>query len=216
MFLYRAITLLAVSVASSPLFASAGSPLVKASTSANGKYLVVAQWELIPAASGLSQQIARTTYRVTAIEPFINDKDRLHTSSIFFSDSWDSWEFTLEGSFSYAWPMVSDNGQYIALISPGAWLPGDSALRIYHRKANEHTGELLSNVTTAALWSPTPLTLKPDTSSMITDSTPLWFASLTLAFSDDNRYFQYTDKEKGTYAVNLKTGSIQQISNISH
>lgn len=216
MVLYRAIALLALFVASSPLFASAGSPLVKAYTCANGKYLVLAQWELTPAAPGLSQQIVRTTYRVMTLEPFINEKDRLHTSGSFFSDTGDSWEFTLEGSFSYEWPMVSDNGQYVALISPGAWRPDDSALRIYHRKANEHTGELLSSLTTADLWSPTPFVSTRDTSTMITDSTPLWFASLTLDFSADNRYFQYTDKKKGTYVVNLKTGSVQELNPASH
>jgi hypothetical protein len=210
----RSIALLfviAFSVAPATNFISASPlpPLVKASRSPNGKFLVVADLDLAPIENG-GQQIRRTTYHVYQLEDFVNSKDRLNTPVPFWSDSWQSWETTLEGPFGYCWPMVSNDGQSIVLIAIAGPMPGQPVLRLFRRKLNEHTGELVRSFDITDLW--TKQQVDPEGTGQFGDfdSTPKWFADGALAFSTDSRLLIYTNQWKQELQIDLKSGAISR------
>ena len=74
---------------------SALAPMVRASQSANGKFLVVTEWEYDSPNRQVPRMLVSSTYRVLRVEPFINDKDRLDGATTFWSDS--DWEVSREG-----------------------------------------------------------------------------------------------------------------------
>jgi hypothetical protein len=195
------------------ILASPLSPLVMASRSPNGKFLVVADLDLAPLENG-GQQIRRSTYHVYQLEDFVISRDRLSTPVPFWSDSAQSWAITLDEPFGYCWPMVSNDGLSIALIAVTAPMPGQPVLMLFRRKLNEHTGELVRSFVITDLW--TKQQLDPEGTGQFGDfgSTPKWFAGGSLAFSTDSRLLIYTNQWKQELQIDLKSGAILRGHNV--
>jgi hypothetical protein len=76
-------------LAAVPLTVSGGAlaPMVRASQSANGKFLVVTECEYDSPNRQVPRKLVRSTYRVLQVEPFINADYRLDGATTFWSDS---------------------------------------------------------------------------------------------------------------------------------
>ncbi|MBB5317851.1 hypothetical protein [Tunturibacter empetritectus] len=206
LFLLAAIS---VSSKSHKIFASALPPNVHASSSVNGRFLVVAEWEYENPNDKL-RRIRRTTYKIMETESFINSKDRLTSPVKFWSDSAWSWEVTLEGleGKRIFWPMISDDGKSLILIAVTAPIPGQPVLEIYQR--NDHKGQLIRSYQITDLW--TPKQVDPDGRGLFifTDATPEWFAGAILSFSSDGQQLIYRNQWNEVLRIRVDDGVISR------
>lgn|GEM_PF-6275229 len=116
------IVLLAVSVSIAFVnpVASPPPPDVRASLSANGRFLVLTEREYDnPDPHGV-RRIVRTTYQVMEADTFIhNSRDRLRTPATFWSESSPlSWQVTPEGNdgIRVFWPLISNDGSLLSSL----------------------------------------------------------------------------------------------------
>jgi hypothetical protein len=197
-------------ITSTRLIASAPPPVIRASRSVNGRFLVVTEYEYENPNDEI-RRIRRTTYRVLETEFFINDKDRLSAPVSFWSESAGGWEVTLEGleGKQMFWPMITDNGQSLILVGVTAPGPTQTVLKIYRRKS--YKGELVRSYQLTDLW--TAKQINPDDKRiiMVTDATPLWFAGGTLAFSHDDQQLIYRNQWNDELRISLADGVISQV-----
>ncbi len=182
------VALISISIGGARLAASAPPPNVVASSSMNGRFLVVARMESAAnEAQAAVRRIVRTSYEVFEAEPFINSKDRLSTPTRFWSDSAMSWRVALEGGET-PWPMVSDDGTYLVLVSVTVGFPGQVVLRIYRKEGRE--GHLVKDFQLSDLWTTAEVNSRgvvvgPEGKRVFaaTDATPEWFAGGSLALA---------------------------------
>ncbi|MBI3324291.1 MAG: hypothetical protein HYZ92_03330 [Candidatus Omnitrophica bacterium] len=106
-------------LSSSSTFASPLFPMVRAGSSANGKFLVILEFEYENPMQEI-KVIKQITCRVLQKEDFINDK--LQSQTTHWSDSWTYWDATIP--MQEAWPMSSgelpfltDDGKFLVLVS---------------------------------------------------------------------------------------------------
>ncbi len=191
----------AVALVASPL-----PPNVVASTSPNGRFLILTQREFDSLDPDAVRRVVRTTYQVLDREPFLNAKDRLTAAVPFWSETASSWRIALDGADGRQlfWPLISDDGQTVVLvgITPGSF--GQSVLRIY--KKRQFTGTLVRAFMLADLW--TPEHRSPDSMSIETDATPKWFSGGSLAFSPDSHFLLYHTQWSETLQIRLSDGQV--------
>jgi hypothetical protein len=186
---------------------SALAPMVRASQSANGKFLVVTEWEYDSPNREVPRKLVSSTYRVLQVEPFINDKDRLDGATTFWSDS--DWEVSREGRDLY-WPLVSSNGQYLILVRVTPPLPGPPVMLIYHREFSGGVikGVLVRQISITDLWSERELDPDGTGSFGAFDSTPKWFSGGSLRFSSDDVSIIYRTQWNDVLNIHLADGII--------
>jgi hypothetical protein len=132
------ILLLTVSVLSDSTAKIDASPLppnVAASTSTNGRFLVVSERQYDNPNPHVVRRILRTTYHVMEMEAFLNGKDRLSIPARFWSESW---EVTLDGVGGF-WPLISNDGESLVLVGVTVADPRATALTIYRKALPEGT-----------------------------------------------------------------------------
>ena len=126
------------------VIAGALAPCVKASSSANGDYLVIRDFQFEPGSkedSGQPFHPQRISLQVYPRERFINQKDRLTSDSTFWTDLTLEWSVIIdlrkEPSIS-ACPnyLITNDGEFLVIFGSGII---DGALRIYRRR--DHLGD---------------------------------------------------------------------------
>jgi hypothetical protein len=196
-------------VAAVPLTVCGGTlaPLIRASQSANGKFLVVTEWEYDSPNRQVPRMLVSSTYRVLQVEEFINDKDRLDGATTFWSDS--DWEVSREGR-DFCWPLVSNNGQYLILVRVAPPFSGMPVMLIYHRELSGDVikGVLVRQISINDLWNEREL--DPDGTGALraSDSTRQWFSGGSLRFSTDDVSLIYRTQWNDVLNLRLADGTI--------
>ncbi len=174
-----ALSLLALT---SPVWAGPGFPVVSAAASANGKFLVVIEFEYLNPDQKI-RTIARVTYRVLRREEFINDK--FTTTSPFWSNDWDV-GMAPQGE-GIPLPFISNDGEYLVLVSADPPFSDITVLRFYRKHLSHDGGEdLLGTYKLKDIWTADELNAH---ANLLSSGRPLWFAGSTLGFSEDGNAF---------------------------
>jgi hypothetical protein len=193
------------SIFTAHIFASPGTPIIRAATSNNGQFLVISTLKLVSAREGGGQMILGETFEINALETFASTKGRLTAPNKYWVDSWNSWKIEVPRQYGLTapWPIISDDGSTLVLVGVSPPVSGATLLAIYKKRKKE--GELLRSYTGDDLWS-----LKPGEKRMdaIFDSTPEWFDDGEFSFSNNGEMLLYTDKERGVIRISLKDGTV--------
>ena len=186
------------------VFASPLPPLIRAATSNNGQFLVVATLKLGPAGEGGGQMILGETFEINARETFVYTKGRLTAPNKYYLPDL-GWKIELPRQIGFIapWPIVSDDGSTLILVGVSPPMSGMKLLAIYKRDGRG--GKLLRSYTVDDLWSLRPGEKRTE---VVTDGTPEWFDEGKFSFSDDGEMLLYTDKEHGAIRLSLKDGTV--------
>jgi hypothetical protein len=204
------VAVISLSITPARLVASALPPNVRASSSTNGRFLVLTEREYDNPDPQAVRRIVRTTYHVIEAETFVNNKDRLNTPAPFWSESALSWQVAPEGDdgMRVFWPLISNDGQSLVLVGITEAVPGGAVLKIYRKKMFE--GTLVRSFQITDLW--TANEVDPDKKGifMVTDATPKWFAGGLLAFSPDDQALIYRTQWNDRVSIRLADGVISR------
>lgn len=192
------------------VFAGPPFPCVRAVSSKNGSFLVLAD----PYVPGQKQ----FTLLVLRKETFINAPQRLVAPVTYWAGS--PWSVVVDGDpmrnepEPCLLPLISDDGEFLIIVHVGPTFSGDAAvLRIYRRR--DHLGDpiregpdhgvFIKEITLSKVWPPNGLAAIP---LMWTDHTPEWFSGGTFDFSSDNRQLIHKTRWGNTVHINLADGSL--------
>lgn len=176
---FVAVSLLAFTSAvwAGPLFPSVG-----AAMSTNGKFLVTVEFEYLnpDQPDQKVRTITRVTYHVLRREEFIND--RFTSANPFWSDDWD---VALGKGEGIPLPFISNDGNYLVLVSVDPPFSDFTVLRIYRE---QHYGgeDLVGTYKLKDIWTLDEL---KEHAVVVSTGRPLWFAGSTLGFSADGSDF---------------------------
>jgi len=193
-----------------PALASPLPPCLKAASSSNGNVLVIIE----------AQQASREqpSLQVFLKERWINAKDRLTAPNVYWTNS-PLWSVPLDGtgpnSPSCPLPLVTDDGEFLILLTGGYEIPDQEAIRIYRRR--DHIGDpiqegpdhgvLVKSILIKEILPAVP----PDTVQFWTDASPQWFAGSTFDLSADNRQLILNHRPDGAVLrIDLNDGSIRR------
>jgi len=201
----------AVAATASRAHASAPPPCITATLSANNRILVVNDLTYDDPDATHARRPRTSTFRVIPRYIERNEGQRLNGPNTPWSGSLWSVVFTSGGRTPLilcSYTLVTDDGEFLVLISDGF----EPALSIYRRRDHpglplggpgpDH-GVLIRQIPLHDLWPPEHIPV------MITDHTPLWFASGTFAFSLDNRTLIYKTRWGKTLEISLETGHVR-------
>jgi hypothetical protein len=191
-----------------PARGSAPPPLIRASQSANGKFLVVTEWEFENPEQQGPHVIKKSIYRVLRVESFINAKDRLDSNSVFWTDT--PWTVTCDGGGSF-YPLISNTGQYLVLLRLAPAFPNSPpVLEIYHREFSAGVLKTVSvrQISITDLWTPREIDPEGDEFHIQTGATPQWFSGGSLNFSADDENLIYRTQWNDVLIIRLADGSI--------
>ena len=193
------------------MMAGALAPCVKATSSADGNFLVVSSMEMQP---GSSDRVQRVTVDVVAKERFINAKDRIISRNVFWSGRLWSVVLNRDDVMRFeACPLalITNDGEFIVIVSQHV-LEGDNALHIWRRR--DHLGDPLregpdhgigvKDIPLNQLWPAGKLS----EARVMTDGTPQWFAGGTFEFSADSRTLIHKTRWGTTVHIRLSDGSV--------
>ena len=183
-------------------FASPLLPIIRAATSNNGQFLVVATLKLGPAGEDGGQTILGETFEINGRETLAYTKGRLTAPNKYWVDSWEV-ELPRQIEFIAPRPIISDDGSTLILVGVSPPVSGMTLLAIYKRDGRG--GKLLRSYTVEDLWD-----LKPGEKRMdgFFDSTPEWFDNGQFSFSDDGGMLLYADEEHGVIRFSMKDGKV--------
>lgn len=194
-------------IAAFALHASPLPPDVKAATSANGRFLVVAEYKYENPDVPIGR-IAYVTYSVLEREEFINAKDKPGSSSTYWSESAESWSFTLSFKQSgSAWPLISNDGKHVILFAVVPPVGGEQQVLSLYEKKN-FKGLMIRSYKLKELWSPIQIDPSGKGIVMVTDATPEWFAGSMFDISTDDRKLIYKTRWGNTMQIDLHDGAV--------
>jgi hypothetical protein len=187
-------------------------PCIAATLSANNNILVVNNLAYDDPDETHARIPRTSTFRVLRRYVDINEGLRLNGPNAYWAGSIWSVVFTSSGKtplIACPYTLVTDDGEFLVLISD---FFGPAALSIYRRRDHpglpfggpgpDH-GVLIRQIPLLDLWPPEHIPV------MITDHTPLWFASGTFVFSPDNRTLIHKTRWGKTLQISLVTGEIK-------
>jgi hypothetical protein len=187
-------------------------PCITATLSANNNILVVNDLAYDDPDETHARRPRTSTFRVLRryIDP--NGGLRLNGPNAYWTGSLWSVVFTSSGKaplIACPYTLVTDDGEFLVLIGD---FFGQAALSIYRRRDHpglpfggpgpDH-GVLIRQIPLLDLWPQEHIPV------MITDHTPLWFASGTFVFSPDNRTLIHKTRWGKTLQISLVTGEIK-------
>jgi hypothetical protein len=172
-------------------------PDVRASSSANGKYLVVIEDKFDNPDAGVRRVLERT-YVVLRAEPFTG----LQTATQFWSAT--GWQVTpAESASRIDLPMISNDGQTLVLILVNPPMGDPEVVKIYHW--NGYTAKLLRGIKLSDLW--TADEMKSYVIREDLGGTPMWYGGATLEFSSDDQELLYRSRWNDTVRIKLAVAS---------
>jgi len=180
-----------------PLF-----PVVGASSSSNGKFLVVLEFQYENPAETI-KRINKITYHVFKREDFINDK--FTTPAAYWSYSWTYWNVDLDmpkGMGGPPLPYITNNGNVLVFISVTPPLSDTiEVLRIYRK--DEYHGALLKAYQLKDVWTPEEIKAHAPSGNL----RPLWYTGGSFSFSSDNRQLIHKTPWGKIVRINIRDGS---------
>ncbi len=185
-------------------FAGAPFPMIRASSSSNGKFLVIAEYQYENPAETI-RRINKIIYHVDQREDFINDQ--FTTLAAYWSDS-GSWNVHLDwpkGVMGGLLPYISDDGEILVFISVTPPFSGIEILKIYRKDGNQ--GAMLKAYQLKDIWTPAEMNSHAD---LISNGRPLWFTGGSFSFSSDNQQFIHKTPWGKIIRINLQDGSVSR------
>jgi hypothetical protein len=122
----------------------------------------------------------------------------------FWTDFAEDWSITLTGRDALNWPIVSDDGDTLALASYGVLTEDRKLLSVYHRNRGSNPS-LVGSYTLADLWTRDEVT--STVGEMLTDATPAWYASGNFTYSSEGELV-YTDPRHHITRIDVLTGKL--------
>jgi hypothetical protein len=204
-----------------PAFAGPLFPCVKAVTSKNGDYIVVADRELRPEPDRGDRmhppRLQQVSLNVLPKEDFINAKDKVIASANYWTDR-TIWSVVLDPSRMQnedgcPLPLITDDGEFLILVQTGPVFGSAKAvLRIYRRR--DHPGDpmrqgpdhgvFIKDVALTDLWPQE----RADALTDWTDETPQWFVGGSFDFSADYREMIVTTRWGNVVHIRLDDESL--------
>ena len=204
------VLLCGVPASAGPLF-----PCPSAVSSKNGSFLVLSDVQ-IHTSPGNTAPVDTATLRVFPKLTFINSGQRINAPATYWAYG-PEWSVVLEGSQIFHGPdclvpLITDDGEFLILLSTGAAFDNFPVLRIYRRR--DHLGDpmregpdhgvFIKEIALKEIWPADKL------SESWNDHTPEWFAEGTFDFSPDSRMLIHQTRWSTTVLINLADGSISQ------
>ena len=186
-----------------------------AASSGNGNFLVIRNFQTEEAAdrSG-GRKIQQVSFQILTKSGFVNESERFTSGATYWDPMWDVVLTGTDQPQYCAFPLVSDDGEFLVLLSEHASGPDDSAFWIYRRRY--HPGDrlgdgpaastLVKTVTLSEIW---PV-LKFPKALMGTDSTPLWFSGGSFKFSESNRLLMHDTRWGNSVRISLSDGAVSK------
>ncbi len=180
-------------------------PVVRGAVSANGRFLVVSSFDLGDVVDGGGQRIKGQTFEVNTVETFLNAKDRLNAPNVFYSGLGWAVKTKFDESHLTYWPIVSNDGATLVLVGVTAPWPRASILQIYRRSRTD--GAPVRSFALEELWSQHEIYPHGDKVLVFNDSMPLWFATGSFLFSENNETLIYRHASGESLLIRLSDGA---------
>ena len=203
--------LILVSVAPAPASPPPSCP--KAASSGNGNFLVIRNFQLEGTANSSGRKIQQVSFQILTKSTFVNESERFTSRATYWEAMWDVVLAGTDLPQYCAFPLVSDDGEFLVLLSEHASGPDDSALWIYRRRYHPGdrlgdgpaTSTLVKTITMSEIW---PVYKFPK--APITDSTPLWFSGGSFKFSENNRLLMHDTRWGNSVRISLSDGAVSK------
>jgi hypothetical protein len=199
--------------------ALAGPPAIcmKAASSGNGSYLVIAQTEFEQAASEVAKTPRQVTLEILPAEGTIQVKDMVSAPGMRWSN-WPQWSVILNSHSMHPLSpcplaLITDNGEFLVLVGKvtDTW-----ALRVYRRrdhpgesaKKGEDHGVFIKAISLKELW---PREKIDEWEHAVhSDESPEWFAQGSFSFSPESRQLIYKTQWGTAAHIYLPTGVVSK------
>ena len=109
---------------------------------------------------------------------------------------------------SYDLPFVSNDGNYLVLVTTAYAKPDADAIKVYKYKwdlNNENNAELIKVLRIKDIWTENELNERK-VGDFITDHTPVWFEDGKFDYSSDGKNFVYTTHTGREIKISLSSG----------
>ena len=202
------VTFIAAQAAASPL-----PPTVQAALSANGRVLCYMEMKEHSDDGGASYHVDSVTYHIYTFAETRSPGSYIGTlipatDGRFWTNFADDWSITLTGSGSLKWPIVSDDGATLALLSYDLPLEHSPLLEVYHRdRGGARSPSRVGSYTLADLWKPDEIK-SVENRIVIND---MWYSSGVFTFPSPSE-LEYTDRWHKITRINVTTGELTHVS----
>ena len=214
---YATIGLLAPLLFVLPFTATGGPipPCIKAASSQNGRFLVLADFQ----DGGVSGKLPQVSLSIMPKEELVYANNKVTLPATYWSGT--TWGVILDAAnpmssnfnSSCPLPLISNDGEFLVLISTGAGYLSGPALRIYRRR--DHPGDLMRpgkdlgilirDVPLQELW---PAGIDVPRSYDTDSDLQEWFAGGRFEFSTDCRQLIHQTRWGNTVDINLEDGQV--------
>ena len=185
--------------------ASPLTPSVRSAISANGRFLVYADIHSEPTGDRSGSQLIRgVIYRVLTRREPASGGQWINAPGAFWTSFAEDWSVSLDGPQSLLWPLISDDGKSLILLSPSTPDDQTTVLRVY-RRTQQQGAYVLHSYTLKDFWTAHEINPSGNHSLIITDATPLWFTGGSFAFTQPGE-LSYTNQWHETTKIDLATG----------
>ena len=195
------------------LFASAPPPIVAASLSSNGHFLVSIERELGSPGPMGGRQILRTKYSILAIDTFLSQKAPGTVPATFWTQAPFGWTVSIPAAESGGpfWPFVSNDGKALILLDISAAQPGSTVMKIFRKRELAADGAPVREILLDDLWTGAHLYPRGQGIMMIKEDTPSWLAGGFLTFSPDDHDLLYTTPWHNHLRISLADGAVTRL-----
>jgi hypothetical protein len=194
--------------------ATALTPCISATSSANGNVLVINKITYEDPDETRPRAPLTSSFLVFPRLVSLNGGTQLNAPGASWADPiWSVVFTTVDKRPPIACPytLVSDDAEYLILVGDG--FLGRDALSIYRRRDHlgfprggpgpDH-GVPVRQIPLTEMWD------AGDIPEMITDGTPQWYAGGSFAFTPDNRTLIHKTRWRKTFMIDLETGKVTQ------
>jgi hypothetical protein len=186
-------------------------PTVQAALSANGRVLCYVEMKEHSDNGGVSYHLESVTYHIYTFTEARGPSSYIGTlvpatNGRFWTNFAEDWSITLTGSGSLKWPIVSDDGATLALLSYDLPMEHSPLLEVYHRDRDKaRSPSRVGSYTLDDLW--TPDEIKSVENRIVINQTDMWYSSGVFTFPSSSE-LEYTNRWHDITRINLVTGEL--------
>ena len=187
-------------------------PCLKAASSSNGRFLVLANMEMGPS-QAMEGKVKQVSFQVFPQEKFVNKEYRLDAPATYWADG-PVWNVVVDGASlrpGFACPglLITNDGKFLVLLGTEGFSGDDSVIRIYRKNDNygsatRDASVVVKDIALKKIWPPEKLA----SVQVQTDESPLWFADGSFEFSSDCSQLIHKTRWGNTVSIKLENGDI--------
>jgi hypothetical protein len=152
-------------------------PLLNGVTSRNGNSMVIIEYHY-EKRNGEIKRIQAVTFRIARKQQFVSFPHLFTSPSTYWSEAW---SVTRPSDIGVPLPLVTDDGQFLILLTNSAPYSRDFlVMNIYRENRETHTAEVVGACRLSDVWPAGKLPLEP---AIVTDHSPRWFDSGSFDFA---------------------------------